>query len=257
MKMWGKSKNLSFDSIGYDEKRLLGSDASSSQDMSTGIDEESLSLDKPEECSQNENKSPRSLEGVEHSRSMASEVTHNVAHLPPKKTKGAYPEEVSSPASSGVLSTISDQPQPNYTSNISINLSKSYSSRVPRILANHQRIPGGAAAKLIGRKENDEYHFVNDGDDALEVRAPLEELMKSREKAVAEFSVGSTQNKRYHAPKREENTKDILLTSEGSLPRILDRDEVFHNNATAAIVSILTPSNKSKNGSEIEDILSA
>jgi len=146
-------------------------------------------------------------------------------------------------------------------------------SRVPRILTNHQRVPGGAAAKLIGIKnksddEDENYQFVNDGDDALEVVAPLDELIKSRDMAKVEFSVGSTENKRYHnragagASSTSNSAVTPTLSSDGILPRILDRDEVFHENAAAAIVSILTPSRKSSNTNynniaEIEAILTA
>ena len=202
----------------------------------------------------------KSVEAIEDARSMASEVTEGVRHTSPhlkrqlmlsqKESNSSYPDEIFS-AESGVPSTISDQSKTNHVSNTS-------RTHVPRILVNHQRVPGGAAAKLIGRKRDDDYHFVNDGDDALEVLAPVEELIKSRDMAKAEFARGSTENKRYHAPVREEKENDVSSpTSEGSVPRILDRDEVFHENAAAAIVSILTPSNKSSNAPEIVNILTA
>eukprot|EP00531_Pseudo-nitzschia_arenysensis_P006088 CAMPEP_0116125922 /NCGR_PEP_ID=MMETSP0329-20121206/6062_1 /TAXON_ID=697910 /ORGANISM="Pseudo-nitzschia arenysensis, Strain B593" /LENGTH=857 /DNA_ID=CAMNT_0003619981 /DNA_START=54 /DNA_END=2630 /DNA_ORIENTATION=+ len=211
---------------------------------------------------------------VEFSSSMASEVTQNRAHLSPKKTRSflsqnkdsfveeSFPEEIASPASTGILSTVSDQSQTNHVSNVSTVVSPTHSVNknngyVPRILANHQRVPGGAAAKLFGNKqeepEDDGFDFGNDGDDALEVKAPLEELMKSRDQAIAEFSVGSPENKRYHAPKKT-NTP---VAEETTHSRILDRDEVFHENATSAIVSILTPSNKVNSSVHEIDILSA
>ncbi|VEU33968.1 unnamed protein product [Pseudo-nitzschia multistriata] len=121
-------------------------------------------------------------------------------------------------------------------------------SYIARILANHQRVPGGAAAKLIGRpddNEGDYYQFVNDGDDALEVAAPLDELMKSRDMAKAEFEKGPTQNKRYHAAVKEDSRASAISSvTDGTVPRILDRDEVFHENAEAALHSILTPAKK-------------
>lgn len=211
---------------------------------------------------------------VEFTRSMASEVTQNRAHLSPQKTRSflsqnkdsfveeSFPEEIASPASTGVLSTVSDQSQTNHVSNMSTAVSPSYSVNknngyVPRILANHQRVPGGAAAKLFGNKqeesEDEDSDFENDGDDALEVKAPLEELMKSRDQAIAEFAVGSPANTRYHAPKKTSTP----VAEETSHSRMLDRDEVFHENATSAIVSILTPSNKLNSSVPEIDILSA
>ena len=241
---------MSFESFDNDEDRLLA-DSVSTEYIPM---EASEHLDETEECGQDDNESLASEvernniidAAVAVSRSMVSEVTQN------KKKPMMMPlMETTSPEE--LLSAVSDQSETNHISN----LSRTYSSRVPRILTNHQRVPGGAAAKLIGRKQNDDYQFVNDGDDALEVKAPVEELMKSRDMAKAEFAVGSTQNKRYHAPMRDKYTIQVPSPSDGSVPRILDRDEVFHDNATAAIVSILTPSNKSNKAPEIVDILSA
>jgi len=208
-----------------------------------------------------------SVDTAEYSHSFASDATEERGHasprhiLPSPENKSDYksfwkknnlPDDIASPES-GALSTISDQSKTNHVTNTSITSSQ----RVPRILVNHQRVPGGAAAKLMGRKNDDVYQFVNDGDDAVEVVAPVDELIKARDIAKAEFSVGSTENKRYHAPVREKNNDAVALPTDGSLPRIIDRDEVFHENAAAAIVSILTPSNKSSNAPEIVDILTA
>jgi hypothetical protein len=108
-----------------------------------------------------------------------------------------------------------------------------------------QRVPGGAAAKMIGRPTEDKFHVADDGDDSLEVPAPVEELMKSRDLAKTEFSVGSTSNSRYHTQKTDvesQNTDDTTVQSkEKSLPTILNRSEIFHENASAAIVSLLNP----------------
>jgi hypothetical protein len=129
----------------------------------------------------------------------------------------------------------------------------------PRILENRQRIPGGAAAKLFGRRNDVECLMAEtdeDDDESLLVVAPIDELIKSRDMAKAEFSLGSTENKRYrHAP----TTSTTTLPKDGDkdLPRILDRSEVFHQNAAAAIASILTPSNKSMvDAPKIDQILS-
>ena len=110
-----------------------------------------------------------------------------------------------------------------------------------------QRVPGGAAAKMIGRPTEDNFHVADDGDDAFEVAAPVEELMKSRDKAKTEFSLGSTSNRRYHAEKDDDddelqnNESTTVQSKVKSLPTILNRSEVFHENASAAIVSLLSP----------------
>jgi len=130
---------------------------------------------------------------------------------------------------------------------------------VPRILENKRRVAGGAAAKLIGRRNVDNYIIVDDEDDELEVVAPIDELIKDRDMAKAEFSLGSTENKRYRALNTcESNNDDFTLPKDGdkNLPRVLNRSKIFHENATAAIVSILTPSNKSMVAPDIEEILS-
>ena len=126
-----------------------------------------------------------------------------------------------------------------------------------------QRIPGGAAAKLFGRRNDVEYLMAKtdeDDDESLLVVAPIDELIKSRDMAKAEFSLGSTENKRYHhAPTTTTTTTTTTLPKDGDkdLPRILDRSEVFHQNAAAAIASILTPFNKSMvDAPKIDQILS-
>mmetsp|Transcript_16574 Transcript_16574/g.38296 ORF Transcript_16574/g.38296 Transcript_16574/m.38296 type:complete len:849 (+) Transcript_16574:176-2722(+) len=189
-----------------------------------------------------------SAASVEYVQSNASEVTEARSHLSPRnKMKKKTTFRNTQLKVNGALSAVSDESRTKRTSN--------HSRNVPRILVNHQRVPGGAAAKLIGRKVSDSYEFVNDGDDALEVVAPVDELIKSRDIAKAEFSVGSSKNTRYHAPVRSNSSHDVPLPNNKSLPRILDREEVFHENPAAAIVSILTPSNKPGNTQEIVDIL--
>ncbi len=257
------SEASSFDEIDAMRRRVNSSDSEDSGVAEPPVEEVEDEKAEPEAVVQ------KSTSGVHFSPSMASEVTQKEAHLSPNKsrsflsqTKESFPEEFESPES--VPSAISDQSQTNHASNISTTLilepnsvSKSY---VPKVLANKQRVTGGGAAKLFGKPdppvEDEDSEFENDGDDALEVKAPVEELMKSREQAIAEFSVGSPQNKRYHAPKKTSTPGANDNSSRHH--RILDRDEVFHQNATSAIVSILTPSNKGNSSTpEISDILSA
>jgi hypothetical protein len=115
--------------------------------------------------------------------------------------------------------------------------STSTTSRTRRMMA--KRVPGGAAAKLIGRRNEDDYKVNDDGDDSLEVLAPEEELIRSRDLAKAEFAVGSTENRRYRTKESEsDNVVNATTSGEVSIP-ILDRNEVFHENAAKAIESLL------------------
>ena len=201
------------------------------------------------------------MSSVEHSPSMASEVTTERGHLsqrnlptPEKKRFSFFSwgnrshDDLASPEST--LSNASDQSKTNHVSNVS----KVSPRRTPRVLSNHQRVPGGAAAKLFGRRNsNDDDQFVDDGDDTFEVVAPEAELMKSRDMAKAEYSIGSPQNKRYHTPVIEEKKHDVTVHTEGNA--IFDRNAAFHESPAAAIASILSPSNKSGNAPEIADVL--
>lgn len=192
------------------------------------------------------------------SHSFASEATEATGHASPVKNRDLLAAHAK-PKEQHNACDIGDKGSPTVPDKLTPSDNKASPRgpmrRIPRILANRKRVPGGAAAKLIGRRKEEEYHFVNDGDDALEVVAPVDDLIKSRDMAKAEFSKGPTENKRYHAPERhnDENAAG-LLPNDGSIPKILDREEVFHQNAAAAIVSLLTPSNK-LTGPEIEDIL--
>jgi hypothetical protein len=117
-----------------------------------------------------------------------------------------------------------------------------------RLRANRQRVPGGAAAKLIGKSE-DTVPVFDDGDDALEVMPPSDELDRIRLDSLAEFSKGPKTNRRYHVSEYDssQGRPDWEKTpSEASLPSILNRTDVFHENATAAISSLLNPGTETK-----------
>jgi hypothetical protein len=124
-----------------------------------------------------------------------------------------------------------------------------------RLRTNRQRVPGGAAAKLIGVT----YDAANDPqlasthqdeDDGIEVVAPTDELDQLRKKAKEEFKVGTSTNRRYHTPQPRRPGELERTMSEASLPSILNRSEVFHENATAAVVSLLAPRFGGKVGSD-------
>ena len=111
-----------------------------------------------------------------------------------------------------------------------------------------KRVPGGAAAKLIGRSADAssdsnrlQEQYINE-DGGLEVVAPTVELDTIRQKAKEEFKMGTTSNRRYHTPQPRRPGQTIEHTmSEASLPSILNRSEVFHESAAAAVVSLLAP----------------
>lgn len=124
------------------------------------------------------------------------------------------------------------------------------------------RVAGGAAAKLLGPNKptdtpNNVDNVDNDDDDDKDHPSDLpgedpnlkltsEEMHSIRQKAHHEFSVGSEANSRYHPKFLDDETKDQEypedeFLSEASLPSILNRSEVFHENATAAVVALLQP----------------
>ncbi|KAI2502939.1 hypothetical protein MHU86_11526 [Fragilaria crotonensis] len=87
-----------------------------------------------------------------------------------------------------------------------------------------------------------EVNPVEDGEVATAETA--QELDGLRKMAVAEFSKGPQTNMRYHnnldEVKEEDDATDDVF-SEASLPSILNRSEIFHENAAAAVVALLTP----------------
>lgn len=120
-----------------------------------------------------------------------------------------------------------------------------------------ERVAGGAAAKLIGPKTEDEddedeetlsddSRTQVDDDFSLDIDeySHLTELDQVRRKARVEYDIGTEDNKRYKLNwdtfDSEEEEKDEMQ-SEASLPSILNRSEVFHENATAAILALLNP----------------
>ncbi|KAG7368941.1 hypothetical protein IV203_031684 [Nitzschia inconspicua] len=221
-------------------------------------EEETVTTDTSKNTIDGAVKSPHS--SMETSHSFASEATEERAHVssprptrsPPKKStmispfsgkRGTIQVDITPPttpaaASLGISYSASRSVNSVPTSPASSGTNKSPRSR---LLANRTRVPGGAAAKLIGRPTNNDYQASDDGDDTLEVVAPVEELMESREKARAEFSLGSTQNRRYHAQGNNIISSPSKAQSE-TVPYILNRSEIFHENAAAAIASLLSPS---------------
>lgn len=131
---------------------------------------------------------------------------------------------------------------------------------------NRHRGTGGAYAKLMiqgpSTPQNEAPKAADEsGDDATSLELPTaevnpvedgevataetaQELDGLRKMAVAEFSKGPQTNMRYHnnldEVKEEDDATDDVF-SEASLPSILNRSEIFHENAAAAVVALLTP----------------
>jgi len=92
---------------------------------------------------------------------------------------------------------------------------------------------------------------VNEEQEQKEIKetsAASIELDEKRKQAVNEFSKGTETNSRYHSSSRlrklmeekgsEDSTDDVSFAS---LPSVLNRSEIFHENATAAVLALLTP----------------
>jgi hypothetical protein len=74
--------------------------------------------------------------------------------------------------------------------------------------------------------------------------AASEELDEVRRRAKAEFSSGTEINRRYRRDdvvEDDDDDNDDTHISEASVPSILNRSEVFYENATSAILALLTP----------------
>lgn len=128
------------------------------------------------------------------------------------------------------------------------------------------RVAGGAAAKLMlqgpSPKEEDELdeedaHEIDKvaSTDSGEVSAGSDELNQSREKAKEEFNLGSELNTRYKPPLAKKDEEKSEALSEASLPSILNRSEIFHENATSAILSLLTK--RTKGGDDNASVVSS
>lgn len=220
-------------------------------------EEETTAVDLGKSTIEGSVKSPYAMES---SHSFASEATEERAHVSspraalslPKKSimispfsgkRGNIPVDIT-PPTTPIATPVGISYSASHHSMASIPTSPTSTctpgSARSRLLANRKRIPGGGAAKLIGRPTDDDYQAADDGDDTLEVQAPLEELMESRDKAKAEFTVGSTNNRRYHA--KANGLSSLSRTQSESAPSFLSRSEAFHENAAAAIASLLSPS---------------
>jgi hypothetical protein len=121
-----------------------------------------------------------------------------------------------------------------------------------------QRVSGGAAAKLLGPvpKEDDvqekgSYESTEKGSSAgVDAKFSLdideysyasEEFDSMRKQALEEYDIGPGENRRYRFYESMDTEDKDDVGSEATLPSILDRSEVFHENASAAILALLNP----------------
>jgi hypothetical protein len=123
------------------------------------------------------------------------------------------------------------------------------------IRSRRERVAGGAAAKLVGpaspnslddKSENNNLEETLTAEQLRKLAVTSQELDEVREQTRNEFLMGPQENSRYRSDSEmdeegEETRTDIM--SEASVPSILNRSEVFHENATAAILALLTPRN--------------
>jgi hypothetical protein len=149
---------------------------------------------------------------------------------------------------------------------VSVPTSSSPSSKLRNRIKNRHRGSGGAFAKLMVQGPVDRSKTVrvvteelkeelsesaelipsdqSDCVDETKVKVTANELDGQRKLAVAEFSKGPETNLRYHqklvdSPEDDEDPSDLM--SEASIPSILNRSEIFHQSAAAAVVALLTP----------------
>jgi hypothetical protein len=126
---------------------------------------------------------------------------------------------------------------------------------------------GGAFAKLMvqapaegaeaGKDEGDEEDADKEPEssdpkkerqEVIHAHLTSAELDGLRKQALQEFARGKETNKRYHAQRLDDLMEGDDDQSEASLPSILNRSEVFHENAAAAVLALLTPSSRGRPG---------
>jgi hypothetical protein len=157
---------------------------------------------------------------------------------------------------------------PQDTAKVSVPSTPSPSTKLRNRIKNRHRGSGGAFAKLMVqgpvdrnktvrinteglKEETSEKSELTSSDqsdcvDETKVKVTVNELDGQRKLAVAEFSKGPESNLRYHQKlvdsleeKDDEEPNDFM--SEASIPSILNRSEIFHQSAAAAVVALLTP----------------
>lgn len=116
------------------------------------------------------------------------------------------------------------------------------------------RVPGGAAAKLIGKAAavepiEEEYDEANgdskDEDEPVDVPVPTDEFIRMRDEAKAAFAVGNKDNRRYHTVVASDASVESVSASVET-HKVLNRNEAYHEDATASVLSLLNRSETPK-----------
>lgn len=120
--------------------------------------------------------------------------------------------------------------------------------------------PNNAVTRENGEKdETDNTDPTKMRDEVIHTHLTAMELERLRKQALAEFTTGPQTNLRYHkAPRHLDELLEDDECSEASIPSILNRSEVFHENAAAAVVALLTPTSRSRVvGADFSSLISA
>lgn len=169
----------------------------------------------------------------------------------------------SNPPSPSEQQTQKSEEMKSSSSTLSVNVSESladdnnsskppYSSASPTAIRSFRqlrarrqnRVPGGAAAKLIGKpkEEDEESKPPKEEEEEKDDTPPIseEELIRVREEALDAFVKGSKDNRRYHPDVADSLYPQQSHDKEASHhSRLLSRDQALHENPTAAVLSLL------------------
>jgi segregation and condensation protein B len=185
--------------------------------------------------------SSRSAADADYSHSFASDATEERAHVSSPRATTTAAQRKSSRSSRGRATSPTDraknrttvapqqlhQPLMSPTTSIAGSTATFATQRVN----NHSR--SSASAGVANQKQVD---MESEGDAIFKHD---EELMRFREKAKAEFSVGSAGNRRYYPTTGRQQNEETAKS--GASLRVLDRNEIFHASAAAAVASLLNP----------------
>jgi hypothetical protein len=119
------------------------------------------------------------------------------------------------------------------------------------------RVPGGAAAKLIGKAANeDDTTPMDEEEDDLAAAIPVtdDEFVRAREEAKSLFEKGPKENRRYHDDETPAPQSSEAKVAPAATSRFLNRAEVLPSDPAEAVLSLIgkkevkvtsTPANKS------------
>ena len=188
---------------------------------------------------------PARVKKVQRRRDRITVVQNPSSYVPagvPPKSPASEPNVKSIHSASTVSATKS----PTGDRSLHGNISQSGSTTT---VSTRQRVAGGAAAKIMlqgcsptSPSEEESYDDESDSEDVADYTYATEELDHARRQARVEYDIGTGANKRYKPVVESLDESEYYdMESEASLPSILDRNEVFHENVSAAIVALLNP----------------